>query len=165
MSKINDVVRRCSMVDYVVFGAFLIGNFFYSVAKKSLPVSFSALKSSLKGATTKAVGNMYSQFALAYGLSKVLGGLLSDLLPPHILFIGGLGIGSLLNMLISYTSNVKSMKFYWTLNGFFQGAGGPALSKVVVRHLPPSYRASVWSYLTLVRPNNLKQSFTVVCVS
>lgn len=127
----------------------LIGNFFYSIAKKSLASSIPLLKRSLN-VSKQDLGGMSSDFSLAYGVSKLVGGAMSDVLPPYILFTVGLFLGAFVNLSITGVTDIESIGYLWMLNGLGQGVGGPALSKVVVELFPSNVRASVWSSLTFV---------------
>eukprot|EP00598_Pedospumella_elongata_P000473 CAMPEP_0184976078 /NCGR_PEP_ID=MMETSP1098-20130426/7104_1 /TAXON_ID=89044 /ORGANISM="Spumella elongata, Strain CCAP 955/1" /LENGTH=287 /DNA_ID=CAMNT_0027498875 /DNA_START=56 /DNA_END=916 /DNA_ORIENTATION=+ len=131
---------------WVLIGLY-VGNFFYSVSKRSLNVSFPLLKTQM-GATNAHMGDMSSEFSFAYGVSKLLGGVLSDLFPSYALFTIGLYIGAIVNLCIAGASSISSIGFLWMLNGLGQGPGGPALSRLVIEHWPAKSRASVWSSLT-----------------
>ena len=133
---------------WVLIGLY-VGNFFYSVSKRSLNVSFPLLKTQM-GATNAHMGDMSSEFSFAYGVSKLLGGVLSDLFPSYALFTIGLYIGAIVNLFIAGANSISSIGFLWMLNGLGQGPGGPALSRLVIEHWPAKSRASVWSSLTFV---------------
>jgi len=135
--------------DVIVLGGFIAGNLFYSITKKSLSVALPLIKSSLL-ASNVDIGAISSKFSLSYGCSKLLGGVLSDIFPPSLLFNVGLFLGAALNIGILLVSDAPSIGILWMLNGMGQGIGGPALSKLVVTHFPSSVSSSVWSYLTFV---------------
>lgn len=127
----------------------LVGNYFYSIAKKSLASSTPLLKRTLS-VSKQDLGDMSSDFSLAYGVSKLVGGALSDLLPPYVFYTVGLFLGAFANLAIAGVTDIKAIGYLWMLNGLGQGVGGPALSKVVVDLFPSSVRSSVWSNLTFV---------------
>lgn len=135
--------------DNIVVSAFLLGNIFYSIIKKSLSISIPVMKKTLQ-TTNIDIGNMSSQFSIAYGVFKLVGGVLSDIIPAYSLFILGLFLGSVVNLAMLFVVDIKAIIFLWMLNGMAQGAGGPALSKLVVVHFPASVSGSIWSYLTFV---------------
>ena len=111
-----------TLTDLIVMGAFFVGNFFYSVTKKSLPISIPLLKSVL-GATNIDLGRISTEFSLSYGVSKLAGGILSDMLPPSLLFALGLFLGSVANCAITGVSDIRTVGTLWMLNGMGQGIG------------------------------------------
>jgi MFS family permease len=133
----------------LVVTSLLIGNCFYSVAKKSISAATPLLESKL-GATRLDIGDFSTSFSLSYGASKFIGGALSDVVSPFQLFIIGLYLAAALNIGISFAGNISTIKLLWIVNGLSQGAAGPALSKLVVQMFPPHLRSDVWSNLTLV---------------
>ena len=128
----------------------LIGNFFYSVSKKSLPITNIHLETKMN-ATTVDLGNISSAFSAAYGISKLLGGILSDVLPPYHLFCVGLYLAGILNLAILFAVDIPTIYILWAINGLGQGVGGPALSKLVVQFFPTKVRSSTWGNLSFVR--------------
>lgn len=135
--------------DRMVMVGLLIGNFFYSIAKKSLSSSIPQLKMTLN-VSKQDLGDMSSDFSLAYGVSKLVGGAFSDLLPPYVLYTVGLFLGAVANLAITAVTGIKAIGYLWMLNGLGQGVGGPALSRVVVDLFPANVRSTVWSNLTFV---------------
>jgi sugar phosphate permease len=142
-------MARFEPPNLLVMGGLLLGNFYYSVAKKSLPVAIPQLQDKLS-ASTKDLGSFSSAFSISYGVGKVLGGVMSDLASPYVLYVVGLYLAAFVNLAIVFTKTVPSMSTMWALNAFVQGVGGPALSRLVVDISPPKTRTSNWSNLTFV---------------
>ena len=149
-----------------------VGNFFYSVTKKSFSTSVPDMIEGELRLTKSDIGSITSAFALTYGVSKLLGGVLSDIFPAYMLYILGLLLGSFVNIAVTqlgswqylgiWNHNTNDpediskaqkllLKLLWALNGLSQGIGGPALAKLVMLHYPESLVSSIWSTLNFVR--------------
>lgn len=103
----------------LIFGLFT-GYGFYSLLRKSFSVSVPFMRVSLR--LSKAdVGNIATSFSVAYGVSKFVGGVVSDFFPPASLFAIGLFLAALSNLLFSFSSNTSMLCILWFLNGTFQG--------------------------------------------
>lgn len=113
---------RFSLQDYLVLSSFLLGNLFYSITKCSLSTSMPTIKSQLS-ASKVDIGNISSQFSLSYGVSKLVGGFLSDIFPAYLIFIIGLTLGSVVNLAVAHVTTVRMIGMLWMLNGMGQGIG------------------------------------------
>ena len=67
------------------------------------------------------VGNIATSFSAAYGISKFVGGVVSDFLPPDALFAIGLFLAALSNFLFSFSTSTTMLCVLWFLNGSVQG--------------------------------------------
>jgi OPA family sugar phosphate sensor protein UhpC-like MFS transporter len=67
------------------------------------------------------IGNISTSFSIAYGISKFVGGVVSDFLPADILFSAGLFLAALSNLLFSFSLNINVLCFLWSVNGLIQG--------------------------------------------
>lgn len=103
----------------LVFGLFA-GYGFYSLLRKSFSVSVPFMRTAL-GLSKADVGNIATSFSVAYGISKFVGGVVSDFLPPDILFAAGLFLAALSNLLFSFSTNTSVLCVLWFLNGCVQG--------------------------------------------
>lgn len=103
----------------LTFGLFF-GYGIYSLLRKSFSVSVPFMRSTL-GLTKSDVGNIATSFSISYGISKFVGGVVSDFLPPDILFSVGLFLAGLSNLLFSYSSQTTVLCALWFLNGIVQG--------------------------------------------
>ena len=83
----------------LIFGLFT-GYGFYSLLRKSFSVSVPFMRVSL-GLSKADVGYIATSFSVAYGISKFIGGVVSDFLPPDALFAMGLFLAALSNLLFS----------------------------------------------------------------
>lgn len=119
---------------------------FYSVIKRSFNVSMSAM--TLELALTKTdLGLISSAFATTYGASKLLGGILSDYCSNRMLFVAGLVLGSICNILLACASSVPGLVFAWSVNGLVQGAGLPALQALISKNYNKGSLGTAWSIM------------------
>lgn len=91
-----------------------VGNAVYALTKKSLSaaVPFLGRETSL---TKSEIGIITANFSLANGVSKFVGGILCDLMPPRQLFGTGLLLGSLSTGAIGLLRHpsASSMSLFW----------------------------------------------------
>ena len=113
-------MRRKYKEYQLVFGLFT-GYGFYSLLRKSFSVSVPFMRVSL-GLSKADVGYIATSFSVAYGISKFIGGVVSDFLPPDALFAVGLFFAALSNLLFSFSTNAPLLCMLWFLNGTVQGA-------------------------------------------
>lgn len=93
---------------------------FYSLLRKSFSVAVPFMRVSL-GLSKTDVGNIATNFSIAYGLSKFLSGIGSDYFPPNALFAIGLFLAGLSNLIFSMSTNMTALCVMWFLNGLVQG--------------------------------------------
>jgi sugar phosphate permease len=103
----------------LIFGLFT-GYACYSLLRKSLSVSVPFMRTSLN-LTKTDIGNISTSFSIAYGVSKFVGGVVSDFLPADILFAAGLFLAALANFFFSFSVNTNVLCFLWSMNGLIQG--------------------------------------------
>lgn len=116
----QEVKVAFNVKDYLILNIFILGNIFYSILKRSLPTSIPILQTTLL-ITKIDIGNIYSQFSLSYGISKLFGGILCDIFPAYIIFIIGLVLGTIVNLSIIPLTNIQMIGYLWMLNGMAQG--------------------------------------------
>eukprot|EP01035_Chromulina_nebulosa_P026762 gene26762-35077_t len=130
----------------------------YAMIKKTLSVSSPYLIQS-KYLSKMEYGMISTKFSLSYGISKLVGGVLSDFLSPKSLYITGLMLGSAVNLIIAVAAPMSSSETtrsyslfsidnLWSLNGMAQGIGGPALNKLLVVSFDSASRGSMLSIFT-----------------
>eukprot|EP01038_Epipyxis_sp_PR26KG_P006822 gene6822-9340_t len=135
-----------------------LANVQYAIIKRSFSASLPIMKDNLQ-LTKTHIGLISANFSLSYGLSKLCGGMMSDIFDPRLLFELGLLGGSLVNILIAVVvvpssySSTTILSFFWMMNGILQGVGGPSLTKLVVVQFDRSIIGTVWSAITF--GNNL----------
>jgi len=135
------------LVQLSTFAILFIGYASYNYNRKS--VSF-ALPSLIKnGLLDKSgAGTVSSSQNAAYGISKFLGGLLSDRISAKWLFFSGLILSGGATILFSSASTLPLFAALWFLNGFAQGAGWPACAKLLKKWFSPEQFGTFWSALS-----------------
>lgn len=126
----------------------LVGYTFYSVLKRSFHAAMTPIARDLQ--LSKAhIGSTASAFAVAYGVSKLLGGAMTDKgrVTAAALFAGGLVLGGACNLLMASALTPSTLMAAWAVNGLVQGASQPALQALVSQLVPSRGRASAWSIL------------------
>lgn len=91
------------------------------------------------------LGIMGSVFALAYGASKFVSGVMSDQSNPRYFMAMGLIITGMLNILFGFSSSILLFALIWGLNGWFQGFGWPPCVRTLSHWYSHSERGSWWS--------------------
>lgn len=96
------MLKSKSNTTYVlVFLSLFIGYAVYSFLRKTLSSAYPGIRDELN-ITKSDYGYMVSQYALAYGCSKVLSGFLSDIISNRVLFCTGLVMTAMSNWAIAH---------------------------------------------------------------
>ena len=108
--------------DIILLGTLSVGYCTYTLLRKAFGVSLPYLTTLLKFNKTDA-GAVATAFSIAYGLSKFVGGILSDFCDADLLFASCLLVTSVLNVVFALFcgSSILKMMILWFLQGFFQG--------------------------------------------
>ena len=118
----------------------------YYLVRKNMSVVNKSLSDDL-GYTSSELGNILALSYIVYGISKFLGGILSDRLKPRWILFIGLLVASILNLFIGLT-NAIFLSLMWALVSLFQGFGVPSCSRIIANwfHVSESGRAwGVWN--------------------
>ncbi len=91
------------------------------------------------------LGILASVFAITYGISKFVSGIISDRSNPRYFMAAGLFITGVLNILFGSVSSLSFLILFWGLNGWFQGFGWPPCAKFLTHWYSHSERGSWWS--------------------
>jgi MFS transporter, OPA family, sugar phosphate sensor protein UhpC len=126
-----------------IFIGMYVGYVFYYFSRKSYTCVMPLLMRDL-GMTKSELGILASLFALAYGGSKFLSGILSDRANPRIFMSIGLILTGVLNILFGMTSSLLLMAVFWGLNGLFQGWGWPPCAKLLTNWYSQKERGTWW---------------------
>ncbi len=97
------------------------------------------------GYTKAELGILGSIIAITYGFSKFFSGILSDRSSPRYFMAFGLITTGIINILFGMASSLVVFAILWGLNGWFQGFGWPACSRLLVSWYSKSERGSWWS--------------------
>ena len=106
----------------LTFGLF-VGYGLYSLLRKSYSVALPFMRATLSLSKTD-VGNIATSFSVAYGISKFIGGVVSDFLPPEAMFAMGLFLTALSNVFFSLSTSTTVLCTFWFFNGAVQGKTG-----------------------------------------
>lgn len=141
--KENSTAHGRSMVFFAMFAGYTVSYFL----RRTLASSMGLLREELK-LDTNNLGILASLFALAYGVSKFIGGVTSDKYSPRNLFALSLLGASASNLMFAMGSSLYMLAFAWGMNGFFQGFCWPALAAILKAWFKPEEVGFWWSVLS-----------------
>ncbi len=126
-----------------IFIGMYAGYVFYYFSRKSYTCIMPLLMRDL-GMAKSDLGLLASLFALAYGSSKFLSGIISDRCNPRVFMSLGLMLTGVLNILFGFTSSIFAFGMLWGLNGLFQGWGWPPCAKLLTHWYSQKERGTWW---------------------
>lgn len=121
-----------------------IGYALYYFTRKSYSLAMPGIIADL-GYTKAELGILGSIIAISYGFSKFFSGILSDRSSPRYFMAFGLITTGIINIIFGMASSLLVFALLWGLNGWFQGFGWPACSRLLVSWYSKSERGSWWS--------------------
>jgi MFS transporter, OPA family, sugar phosphate sensor protein UhpC len=121
-----------------------IGYALYYFTRKSFTFAMPGIIADL-GYTKAELGILGSVLAISYGFSKFFSGILSDRSSPRYFMAFGLMATGIINIIFGMTSSLVLFSVLWALNGWFQGFGWPACSRMLVGWYSKSERGAWWS--------------------
>ncbi|MCE5294314.1 MAG: MFS transporter [Chlamydiales bacterium] len=121
-----------------------IGYALYYFTRKSFAFAMPGIIADL-GYTKAELGILGSILAISYGFSKFFSGILSDKSSPRYFMAFGLITTGIINIIFGMSSSLIVFAVLWGLNGWFQGFGWPACSRLLVSWYSKSERGSWWS--------------------
>lgn len=136
--------RRIRAVHMPTCLALLLGWFLYIFCRKAFSSTMPHLTYKV-GFTKDQLGTISSSFSMAYGLSKFLGSIVSDHTDQGLLFSAGLFLTGLATVLFPLQSTVTYCSLVIFLQGTFQGAGWPAIAKILKMEFPAEKVGLYWS--------------------
>lgn len=116
----------------------------YYFTRKSFSLAMPGLTADL-GFTKAELGGLGSIIAITYGFSKFFSGILSDRASPRYFMAIGLMITGIINIIFGMSSSLAMFAILWALNGWFQGFGWPACSRMLMQWYSTNERGSWWS--------------------
>ena len=126
-----------------IFTGMYVGYVFYYLSRKSYTYIMPLLIQDL-GMTKSDLGILGSLFALVYGCSKFLSGVISDRSNPRVFMSIGLMLTGVLNILFGMSSSLLLLAIFWGLNGLFQGWGWPPVAKLLTNWYSQKERGTWW---------------------
>jgi OPA family sugar phosphate sensor protein UhpC-like MFS transporter len=142
-SKEDDVEASYKYWRWRIFIGMYVGYVFYYFSRNSYGAIKPLLMQDL-GFLKSDLGLLASVFALSYGLSKFLSGVLSDRSNPRIFMSVGLVITGILNIVFGCSSSLPVLAVIWGLNGWFQGWGWPPCAKLLTHWYSQKERGTWW---------------------
>lgn len=125
-----------------------IGYAFYYLTRKSFIFAMPGIMQELH-LDKSQLGLMGSVFALTYGASKFISGVMSDQSNPRYFMALGLILTGILNIFFGFSSSLLMFAVFWGLNGWFQGFGWPPCVRFLTHWYSHSERGSWWSIWTV----------------
>ncbi|MCH1429602.1 MAG: MFS transporter [Chlamydiales bacterium] len=90
------------------------------------------------------VGLLGSFWAISYALGKFTSGIIADRSNPRYFMAFGLLLTGVLNFIFPFTSSITLLIILWSLNGWFQAAGWPPCSRLLMHWYSKSERGTWW---------------------
>ena len=124
------------------------GYAFYYFSRKSFAIAMPGMIEDL-GYEKSQLGLLMSVFAIVYGVSKFVSGILCDRSNPRYFMAAGLMMTGIVNILFGFCSNITMFAIFWGINGWFQGFGWPPCTRLLSYWYSHSERGSWWSTCSL----------------
>ena len=128
-----------------IFYSIFLGYATYYFTRNSYVYAAPGLRASL-GFSLEQLGIITSIFPVAYGISKLLAGILADRFSTRLFMSMGLVVTGLLNIGFGMQSTLLGFCALWALNGVFQGFGAPPCAKLLTTWYPKSERGTWWGF-------------------
>ena len=138
---------RTLSVHLPTFIALFFGWFFYLFCRKTFSSTMPQLTYSA-GFTKDQLGSIASSFSFAYGISKFLGAIASDHTDLGLLFSTGLLLCGVSTFIFPLRATALYCSFVMLLLGTFQGAGWPAIAKILKVRFPSEHVGLFWSLVS-----------------
>lgn len=148
----------------VVFGTLLVGWMTYYFCQRTLPSAMTTMikvtpnylsshsdeySSSQDGFTKAFIGQLQSLFAVAYSISYLVSGIMSDIVNVKIMFFTGLALSGILVALFPLTEGSRALGILvYICFGLCQGCGWPATARILRQMYSPSELGSAWGILS-----------------
>lgn len=130
-----------------IFYSIYLGYLFYYFSRKSLTFVIPFLMEDLK-ISKGDLGLITSLFAIIYGISKFINGILCDRSNPRYFMSIGLMLTGIFNVMFGISSTLFWFCLFWSFNAWFQGCGWPACTKQLTYWFSRSERGTWWSVCT-----------------
>lgn len=127
-----------------VFYSMYLGYALYYLTRLSFTFAAPTLKTQF-GLGIPQQGALVSIFAISYGASKFISGILGDRSNPKYFMSLGLIATGITNILFGLSPSFIFFCLFWGLNGLFQGFGWPACARLLTHWYSRSERGRWWS--------------------
>ena len=143
-SNQNKVAKKYQYWRVRIFYSIYIGYSLYYFTRKSVTFVLPFMEKDL-GFTKAELGLLSTVLYLSYGLSKFLGGIVSDKSNPRYLMSLGLIATGIFNIAFGFSSSLFLFCTFWLFNGIFQGCGWPPCTKQLTHWFSQKERGFWWS--------------------
>ena len=127
-----------------IFYSMFVGYALYYISRKSFTFAMPGLVADLHF-DKSSLGLLSSIFAITYGISKFVSGIMADQVNPRYFMGFGLLVTGVVNLFFGLSSSVTFFALFWGLNGWFQGFGWPPCARYLTHWYSHSERGSWWS--------------------
>ncbi len=110
--------------------------------RKNLSVAMPIMAES--GYDTEQLGWLLTGTSIAYGVSKLVNGVLGDRANVRLFMALGLMMSAVANVLFGLSSALWLLALVWIANGWFQGMGWPACARSLTQWYSPGERGTWW---------------------
>eukprot|EP00186_Timspurckia_oligopyrenoides_P003292 CAMPEP_0182448626 /NCGR_PEP_ID=MMETSP1172-20130603/28485_1 /TAXON_ID=708627 /ORGANISM="Timspurckia oligopyrenoides, Strain CCMP3278" /LENGTH=594 /DNA_ID=CAMNT_0024645563 /DNA_START=82 /DNA_END=1866 /DNA_ORIENTATION=- len=128
-----------------IFYSIFMGYATFYFTRSSFTYSAPGMRTAL-GFSLEQLGIITSIFPMAYGISKLIGGILSDFFSTRVFMALGLSVTGLINILFGLQTSLPIFCLLWALNGVFQGFGAPPCAKLLTAWYPKTERGTWWGF-------------------
>ena len=123
------------------------GYIFFNVTRKSFTLANTNLIETLD-LKKSDIGIISSSFTTVYGISKLLGSIMTDVVDSTLLFCGSLFLSGAVCLCFPFFTDISIFCVLWSINGLIQGAGWPSLAKLCADRVPSNYLGKAISVMT-----------------
>jgi len=127
-----------------IFYSMFIGYALFYFTRKSYNFVMPVMLDDL-GFSKAQLGIVGTALYLSYGVSKFVSGVMSEYSNPRYFMAAGLIITGLLNIWFGFSSSIVMFTVIWAINGWFQGFGWPACTKLLTYWYSRTERGGWWS--------------------
>jgi sugar phosphate permease len=100
------------------------------------------------GYTRTEIGWVFSAFAIIYGVGKFVSGMICDRTNARYFMTIGLVGSAFCSLLIGFSSSLTVLVIFYSLNGAFQSAGWPPVSRLMTQWYSPEELGTKWGIVS-----------------
>jgi sugar phosphate permease len=100
------------------------------------------------GYTRTEIGWVFSAFAIIYGIGKFVSGMICDRTNARYFMTIGLVGSALCSLFIGFSSSLTVLVIVYSLNGAFQSAGSPPVSRLMMQWYFPEELGTKWRIIS-----------------
>jgi len=127
-----------------IFYSMFLGYAFYYITRGCLAAAIPSITQDL-GFTKTDFGWIGTLWAVTYGCSKFVSGVIGDRSNARFFMTIGLLLTGICNILFAFFSSLPMFALCWGLNGWFQGFGWPSCARLLTHWYSQNERGRWWS--------------------